>query len=124
MTILIKKHMPGLDDDQVAAILEEVLPTPDETSLPIDASELRAVLGADAAILEARQEEIKDPASFRASMHQDIAEQAAKLRRQAAQAKGSQAARAPGTERHWTGKGGAHWSADVFFLAEMTRIHY
>jgi hypothetical protein len=114
MTALIKKHLPGLDDDQIAAILEEVLPTPEETSIPIDASELRAVLGADAVILEARQEETKDPTSFRASMNQDIAEQAAKLRRKAAEAKGSQAARAPGPERHWTGKGGAHWSSEVF----------
>lgn len=119
MATLIQALLPGSTDEKVAAIMEAILPAAEESFLPVDATELRAVLGGDASILEAREQEAKDPTSQRASMQKTIAEQAAKLRQRGHIPKATQAAAAPGglqapeAGQHWVGKGDSSWTAEV-----------
>ena len=130
---LIRHFLPGLDEEQIADLMEEVLPTSETKPMQVDTEELRAVLEGDAVVYE-EQREGDFPTGPRA-MESEIAEQAAKLRRaarkkntststQAAVAPEGQAAAAPGSAddatdavakgHHWTGKGSAHWTAQVY----------
>jgi hypothetical protein len=153
---LIRFFLPGLDEEQIADLMEEVLPTSETTPLQVDTEELKAVLEGDAVIFEERQQrdrEVDCPNGPRA-MEFEIAEQAAKLRQVAQKKKlnkATQAAVAPegrpddhagapgsadnttdtvatvvGKSRHWTGKGGAHWTAQVhdYFLECSFTLQY
>ena len=132
---LIRHFLPGLDEEQIADLMEEVLPTSETKPMQVDAEELRAVLEGDAVIYEEQQE--GDFPTGPKAMESEIAEQAAKLRRaarkkntststQAAVAPEGQAADAPGSAddapdavakgQHWTGKGSARWTAEVYVL--------
>lgn len=127
---LMRFFLPGLDEEEIADLMEEVLPTSEVEPLQIGAEELRAVLEGDAAVVEARQEHAADKSSGHAAMEQEIIEQAAQLRR-AARSRKARAAQASATSeqqaavapdpgvtpklggQHWTGKGGAHWTAQA-----------
>lgn len=132
---LIRHFLPGLDEEQIADLMEEVLPTSETKPMPVNTEELRAVLEGDAVIYEEQQE--GDFPTGPKAMEAEIAEQAAKLRQaarkrnaststRAAVAPAGQAADAPGSAadptdtvakgHHWTGKGSAHWTAQVYFF--------
>ena len=53
---LIRHFLPGLDEEQIADLMEEVLPTSETTPLQVDTEELKAVLEGDAVIFEERQQ--------------------------------------------------------------------
>ena len=131
---LIHHFLPGLDEEQIADLMEEVLPTSETKPLQVDAEELRAALEGDAAVYEERQQQEVDSSNGPRALAVEIAEQAAKLRHvarkkktststQAAVAPEGTAADAPGPSdnatdtaakgQHWTGKGGARWTAQV-----------
>jgi hypothetical protein len=103
--------------------------------MQVNTEELRAVLEGDAVIYEEQQE--GDFPTGHKAMELEIAEQAAKLRRaarkkntststrsavapegQAADASGSadDATDAVAKGHHWTGKGSAHWTVQVYVL--------
>jgi hypothetical protein len=115
---LIQVCLPGANADKIAAIMEEVLPTAEEAPLQVDSEELRAVLEGDAAIIQERRDKASDKTSSHATMEREIAEQAARLRREG-RVKSQSAGRPVTVELHtsaeaighWAGKGGARWTA-------------
>jgi len=133
---LIRVYLPGLDEDAVADIMEEVLPTPEDRPLQVDHEELQAVLQGDACIFKERQDAATIPPAGPKEMEQDIAEHVAKLQ-QRAQHKRNTLKGEPPSERpaptaatasadawaavlpaqiptqHWSGKGGAWWTAEA-----------
>lgn len=129
--------MPGADDEEIANIMEEVLPSPEEMPLMVDAEELEALLEGDAAIVQEMQAKAIDSTSGDARIEEEIAQEAVKLRRNArlrraasAPGPGQRGSRGgPETEiteprplitheieqpriSYWRGKGGASWSPE------------
>ena len=125
---LIRVLLPGLDEDEIADIMEDILTTPEDLPFQVDSEELSAVLEGDAVIFQERLHSALDRNSAQGRMEQEIAEQASKLRSRA-RAKKIQVVRTPEQpaavahqdvtaadvliehDEHWTGKGGARWTS-------------
>jgi hypothetical protein len=130
---LIRAFLPGLDEGQVADIMEEVVDPAETPPLQVDIEELRAVLEGDAVVLQERLGSATEPPSASKVMEREIAEHAVRLRG-AARAKSTvaqpPAANPPAANPpesapaalHWTGKGGAHWTSQDNLLSSATFI--
>lgn len=127
--LLIRKLVPGADEDTVADIMEEILPTPDDMPLHVDPEELEGVLQGDAQVFADRQRAAEELLPEPAAQEEEIAAEVRKLRAQAHKRKGEASAAAaaaahrlrqaplpatsmPEAKCHWQGKGLTRWTRE------------